>query len=146
MATALVTLEGICCGIPACMGLMEKKLASADSKYGNKCYWVCSNWQFHNDHKEKGDPEKGPWIADEQNAMKNFIRKVNGPPPAEVAAKRAAEVDAGAPPAKKSTYTVSPPLAVDCHGVLVDIRLELQAIRELMVNALPAAVPPVDEQ
>lgn len=120
------TLEGATCGVPACDSLMERKIGGAATKIAGKDYWVCSNWQFHSNYKAKDDPNKSPFImAADANAIKMHLMKLRGELPAPVAAP-AGDV-------KKRKYeNVGDPLPTDVHQILVDIKTELVALRELL--------------
>lgn len=67
-------------------GVLTAKVGDARGNYAGQTYYVCSNWQFHNQHKEKGDPLKGPWILESDEAkVQEYLDRAAGKPPAKKA-------------------------------------------------------------
>lgn len=79
------TLEGAPC-IVCNAGVLTAKVGDARGSFSGQTYYVCSNWQFHNQHKEKGDPLKSPWILDtDTEKVQAYLDRAAGKPPAKKA-------------------------------------------------------------
>ena len=96
-------------------GVMTAKVGDARGNYVGQTYYVCSNWQFHNDHKAKGDPLKSPWILEsDTEKVQAYLDRAAGNPPA----KKAKPAAPAAPLFKPAAANVA---AINNDHVLVAI-------------------------
>lgn len=86
------TLAGAPC-VVCNAGVLTAKVGDARGSFSGQTYYVCSNWQFHNQHKEKGDPLKSPWILEtDTEKVQAYLDRAAGNPPAKKAKPAAATV------------------------------------------------------
>lgn len=123
-------LEGAPC-IKCNAGTLVGRVAT-QGQYAGQRYYACSNYQFHNEHKERGDPLKSPWILESDTVKaQEYLDTAAGKPPAKKAKAAAAPVAAFAKPAAK-------PAAAMINGdhVLVSISAKVARLESQLEELL----------
>lgn len=122
MSTA--TIEGAPCTV-CNAGKLFSKVGLGTGSYAGQTYYVCSNWQHHSKHKEKGDPEKSPWIlATDTDKIEAYLANAAGLPPP----KKAKPAAVFAKPAAKPVTA-----AINSDHVLVALSAKVDKCYELLV-------------
>jgi hypothetical protein len=124
------TLEGVACNV-CNAGVLTAKVGHATGAYAGQSYFVCSNWSFHNQHKDKNDPEKSPWIlASDTDKINKYLG---------ITPKRAAP--AAAAPAAKKQQILKPAAAINTDHAIVTIAAKIAHVESRLEYLISIVEP-----